>query len=299
MKKHGIMILLLGVMALSVSAPPNASAQIEDAVKELNSTNSQGYLQPFFDCFANNLNSGIYTSAHIPLAGLHVKLSLVAMGTGIKPEDATFLGIASPYDPTPVKTATIFGAKGTIVMGPSGVVSYRFQDGQITGDFYPFAAPQIELGSFLGTNARVRFFKAKLPGEAGKTIGEISLLGYGLQHSISQYIPLFPIDVSAGFFIQKFDIGDILKCRTLNIGLQASKSFSPLTLFGGVDLNSGTMNVSYTMTGTPLKIDFDMKSKSAVSFHAGLGFDLLILHINGAVYLGKRVGGTLSVGLGI
>jgi hypothetical protein len=217
------------------------------------------------------------------------------------------MGIAPlPYDQNPQETATVFGGEGakvpnkSVVVGQTGVVSYRFQNGQIKGDFFPFAAPQVEIGSFMGTQARVRFFKAKLPGDAGKTIGEISLLGYGLQHSISQYIPLFPIDVSAGFFIQKFDIGDILKCRTLNIGLQASKSLPILTLFGGIDLDSGTMNVSYTMAGTSQKlIDFDMKMKSTVRFHAGLGLKLLILKVNAAAYFGKRISGSLNVGFGI
>jgi len=302
MKKNGFSILLLAVLALFLANPQKSAAQLEDAVKELNSTNSQGYLQPFFDCFANNLNSGIYTSAHIPLVGLHLKLSVVAMGTGIKKSDLSYMGIApEPYNKT-TTTATVFGGKGSSVsINQSGVVSYYFQDGQISGDLYPFAAPQLEIGSFLGTQARVRFFSAKLPGEAGKTIGKISLLGYGLQHSISQYIPLFPIDVSAGFFIQNFKIGDpvFLKCNTLNIGLQASKSLSVLTLFGGVNLENGTMNVNYTMAGTPLKIDFDMKAKSAVRFHAGLGFNLLVLNVNAAAYFGPRISGALSVGVGI
>ena len=51
------------VYMLSVCA--RARNQFEDAVKQLNSDNVKGYLQPFVNGFGANLNSGLYHSAEI------------------------------------------------------------------------------------------------------------------------------------------------------------------------------------------------------------------------------------------
>lgn len=302
MKRRTILFTALAVvLALSISAPRPVHAEgVKDAIEELNSDNSKGYLQPLFDCFANDLNSGIYTSASIPRVGLRLRLNLVAMGTTIGDKDRLFMGVApKPYDQTPTETATVFGGIGATVAGPN--VSYSFQNGQLTGDFVPLAVPQVEVGSILGTIARVRYFSAKLPGDAGKEIGKIELVGYGLQHSLSQYLLLCPIDISAGFFYQTFDLGDIMKCKTMNIGIQASKSLAVLTVFGGANFEKGNMNVSYTYEGEgpSEEIDIDIKSKTSFRFHVGAGLNIPGIHLSGAVYLGPQTSYAVGLGIGL
>jgi hypothetical protein len=302
MKKRSTLLLVLMVgLVLFLAFPRMVPAQgIKDAVEELTGNNGKGYLQPLFDSFANNLNSGIYTSAAIPRVGLHLRLNIVAMGTIIRDKDRTFTGVApTPYSQKPVKTATVFGDKGAVVDGPG--VSYHFQSGQIAGDFFPFAVPQLEIGSILGTIARVRFFSAKLPGESGNNLGTIKLIGYGIQHSLSQYIPFCPVDISAGFLAQSFDIGDIMKCKTLNLGLQVSKSFSMLMLFGGANFESGTMKVSYDYQGKVAaeKIKFELDSKTSFRFHMGAGLNMPGVFLSGAIYLGPQLSTMVGVGFGI
>ncbi len=294
-------LLRMLVPALLLAGMQTAPAQgVQDAVEEMTGDTGKGYLQPLFDSFANNLNSGIYNSASLPRMGLRLRLNLVAMGTSIGDDDREYMATPPmPYTQTPVKTATVFGSKGAVVSGPA--VTYRFQDGQLTGDFIPFAVPQVEIGSIMGTIARVRFFSAQLPGDSGEEIGEIKLVGYGLQHSLSQYLPLFPVAVSAGFFYQTFDIGDIMKCKTLNLGLQVSKSFSVLTLFGGANFESGEMKVSYNYQGNSdaEEIKFELASKTSFRFHVGAGLDLYLFHLGGAVYLGPQISSMVTVGLGL
>ncbi len=293
-------ILLTVVLSVLIFAPGLYAQGIQESIEELTGDTGQGYLQPLFNSFANNMNSGIYTSAAIPRIGLRLRINLVAMGTLIGDDDRVFTATPPlPYTQTPVKTATVFGGDGTVVEGPG--VSYRFQDGHLSGDFIPFAVPQVEIGSIMGTIARVRFFAAELPGETGEELGEIKLVGYGLQHSLSQYIPLFPMSVSAGFFYQTFDIGDIMKCSTLNVGLQASKSFSVLTLFGGVNYESGKMEVAYDYQGQEggERIEFDLDSETAFRFHVGAGLNLYLVHLNGAVYIGPQISTMVSAGIGL
>jgi len=303
MKKQTMLFWsILAVMIFSFSSVERARAQLQDAIEELTGENSKGYLQPFFNCFANNLNSGIYSSAAIPRVGLRFRISLVAMGTNIGDEDRVYMGVPpQPYNQTPVETATVFGSEGAVVSGPG--VSYRFQDGQITtGDFFPFAIPQVEVGSFLGTLVRVRYVPPfKISGKAGDEIGEIKLLGYGLQHSLSQYIFMCPVDISAGFFYQTFDVGDIMKCKTMSYGVQVSKSFAALTLFGGGSFESGKMNVSYDYQGeeNAEKIEYELKSKTSFRFHVGASLGVPGFHLNGAVYLGPQMSTAVGLGLGL
>ncbi len=283
-----------------IFAPVVKSQGIQESIEELTGDTGKGYLQPLFNSFANNLNAGMYTSAAIPRLGLRLRINLVAMGTMIGDDDRVFTATPpQPYAQTPVKTATVFGEKGAVVEGPG--VSYRFQDGHLTGDFIPFAVPEVEIGAVMGTIARVRFFSAKLPGETGEELGEIKLAGYGIQHSLSQYVPLFPVDVSAGFFYQTFDIGDIMECQTLNVGLQASKSFRMLTLFGGVNYESGKMEVSYNYQGKEggERIAFALDSETSFRFHVGAGLNLYLVHLNGAVYIGPQVTAMIRAGIGL
>lgn len=301
MNKKAVSLLLLMVPTLFLALPPTVRGQgLQDAIEEMTGDIGKGYLQPLFDSFANNLNSGIYTSAALPRMGLRLRLNLAAMGTMIRDGDREYMATPPlPYTQTPVNTATVFGSKGAVVAGPG--VTYRFQDGQLIGDFVPFAVPQLEVGSIMGTIARVRYFSAQLPGESGEEIGEIKLMGYGVQHSLSQYLPLFPVAVSAGFFYQTFDIGDIMKCKTLNLGVQISKSVSVLTVFGGANFESGEMKVTYNYQGKSdtEEIKFDLESKTTFRFHVGAGLDLALVHLSGAVYLGPQISSMVNVGLGL
>ncbi len=290
-----IMILLVIIFLL----PQPGQAQFQDAIEQLNSANVTGYLQPFVNAFGNNLNAGIYRSAEVSRVGLHIYLGVIGMATVIPDEDKTYLALPpNPFPQTEVTTATVFGENGATVSGAGGV-SFTFPDGQVQSKMLPLAVPQIEVGSILGTMAKIRFFSGKLSGNQVDNLGEIKLVGYGLQHSLSQYFFMFPIDVSLGFFYQKLDVGDIVSTKSLSIGLQASKSFSILTLYGAVARESAKMNVSYTYqgAGTTEEINMDLESGSHMRMTVGACLKLGFLVINGDYVLGKQ--NTAAVGLGI
>ncbi len=299
--RKSIMVVFLVLIIVLAGTVPKAYCQLDDAIKELTGENTKGYLQPFVNTFANNINAGIYHTAKIPTIGFHFYIGLVAMGTTISDDDLVYMGVPpEPYPQDPVETATVFGEEGAIVEGPQGV-KYRFQDGQLTGDFIPFAVPQVELGSLFGTVARLRFFSAQIPGDAGEDIGKIKLLGYGLQHSLSQYIPLCPIDLSAGVFYQTFDIGDIMKSKALSYGIQASKSLAILTLYGGAAMESTTMDVSYTYEGegTEEEIALELKGDTKFRFQVGAALRLAILVLHGQVNIGNQMTYAVGVGFGM
>ena len=291
MKSAKWMIILLTITGLA--AMP-CFAQLEDAIEQLTGNNTKGYLQPFVDAFGANLNTGINHSASVPLLGLNLYVGVVAMGTFIPDDDLTFMATPpQPYPQEKVETATVFGDKGAVVTHSSGL-SYAFQNGQIQGNFAPVAVPHLEIGSFLGTKLKFRYFAYDL----GESVGDMKLLGYGLQHSINRYFPLLPVSISASLFLQSFDVGDILSAKTTSIGVQASKSFTMLTLYGGVSMDNTSMDVDYTYEGEDMSEDISLSLKSSgnIRMTVGASLRLGILNLNGDYNIGSQNTATLGVG---
>ncbi|MBN2031404.1 hypothetical protein JW824_14315 [bacterium] len=289
--------LYIAVLVFCIMAS-HGFAQMEDAIEQLNSDNTKGYLQPFIDAFGSDLNAGIYRTARLPGMGIHLYVGVIAMGAMIPDEGRTYMGTPStPYPQTQVETATVFGDEGAIVDFPNGL-SYAFQDGQISGDFVPLAVPHIEIGSILGTILRFRY----TPPYDIKDVGELKFLGYGLQHSISQYIPLMPVDISVGFFKQDLDIGDdFLALDALSYGIQVSKSFPVLTLYGALAMESTSMNVSYTFKGEGVEeeISLEMDTDNQFRMTVGAQLKLAILILHGDFSLSKYNTASVGIGLGL
>ena len=290
----------LGILSMAVLLRSAGWAQnpFEDAVKQLSSDNVRGYLQPFVNAMGANLNSGLYRSASISEGGVSVKLDFVGMGTFIGDNEKGYSGVPpQPFSQTPVTTATVYGDKGTIVTDPSGI-SYQFQNGQVKTSFVPFAAPQLTVGNLFGSQAIVRYVPIPEVGDFPK----VTLFGIGGRHSISRYLPDLPVDLAAGLFYQSFDVGDIISAKTFNIGAQASKSFSVLTLYGGLQWETSSMDLSYAYTGpgsTPsTKVTLSMDGENNIRAMAGLGLSLAILNINADINVGKVVVASGGIGFG-
>ncbi|MBI4546359.1 MAG: hypothetical protein HY707_00140 [Ignavibacteriae bacterium] len=288
------------IALLLIASGLYAQNPLEDAVKQLASDNARGYLQPFVDGFGANMNSGLYQSADIGGLGLHLKLEFVGVGTLIGDNEKTFLGIPPPPFPqTPVRTATVFGEQGTIVDDPSGTVQYQFQNGQIKTSFMPMIFPQVRIGNIIGTEAIIRY--APIP--KIDQFPKVTLFGIGARHSISQYLPLSPVDLAAGLFYQSLDIGETFEADAFNIAAQASKSFALLTVYGGLQWETSTMSVNYTYTGYGAppggaSLSFDLDGENNFRLMLGAGLSLLVFNLNADINIGKVTVVSGGVGLG-
>ncbi len=293
-KRYHLTFVFVVLLMIAFSMP--AFAQLEDAIEQLESDNTKGYLQPMTDALGANLNSGLHHTARVPFIGLNIYIGVAATGTIIPDDDLTYMALPpEPFPQEEIETATVFGDEGASFEHESGL-SYKFPDGQVQGNFIPLAIPHLEVGSFFGTKAKVRYFASDL----GEDVGELSLFGWGLQHSISRYIPLFPIDVSAHYFQQSLDVGDYLSIKTNSIGLLGSKKFALLTLYGGVSLDNTTMDVEYTCTDGEIEknIALELESKGNTRIVIGGSLRLAFLTIHGDYYIGPQSTVTLGVGLG-
>jgi hypothetical protein len=123
--------------------------------------------------------------------------------------------------------------------------------------------PQFEIGSWMGTEALIRFIP---PVDLGSNIGKFSFWGFGLKHSISQY---FLKDPNAPAEERSFDLAvqavyqgthltntiglteaQLTSNSTMwDINLQASKSFAGiLDVYTGFSLEFININAQYKFT---------------------------------------------------
>jgi hypothetical protein len=276
----------------------NAQNQLEDAIKQLSSENVTGYMQPFLNGFSANMNSGFAGSAKIDNK-FTIRLDAIGMATIIGAAEKEYSAIApAPFSQQPVRTATVFGDQGAALQGPEGL-SYKFQNGQLDMDYFPLVAPQLTIGNIYNTQLLFRFFTYS----SDSDVPDIDMMGIGLRHGLSQYFNNLPVDLATGVFYQTFKIGDIIDTNFFSINGMASKEFSLLTIYGGVQYEYASMNLNYTLSGASVEEDseIDLSFRSENNIRAILGFNLNlgVVHLRSDFNLGKVSVLSASIGFGI
>lgn len=268
---------------------------IEENVSEYDTKNGRLYLQPLADTFGANLNSGFFRSAKIEKLGFHIQLGIVAMGAFVTDDQKTFIAVPEDdFNPPPnTELPTVFGSEEGVYVEELGESVPGAWDTKI----FPLAVPQLTVGSLLGTEVVLRWIDFKID----DSIGNIKLSGFGVRHSVSQYIPLCPVDLAVGYFRQSFEVGDIVEAHATYMGLQCSHSFSILCLYGGIGYESAKLDISYTheQEGESYDVNFELDAKNSTRFTVGLAFDLPILKIHADYSIASQKVFALGIGLGI
>ena len=124
------------------------------------------------------------------------------------------------------------------------------------------------------------------------------LFGIGLKHSVSQYIPLLPVDIAVQIMYNKFSLeGPDLTIGTSNLAFNAhaSRSFGLLTLYGGLQYESTSLDIEYVFTGTELgqvldddKIKVSLDGDNSVRLTLGAALRLAFLVLNADVNFGSQ-----------
>jgi len=270
---------------------------LEDYVAKYTSENGTQFMQPLADAFGANLNSGFFQSARISPSGLHIYFGVETMIAVIGNDQKTFLAkTEAPFTPQQnVSAPTIFGSSdGASISGTGGTV-FNFPGGLALNKL-PLAVPQLRIGSLRGTEASLRFVQVKID----ETIGRVKLLGFGARHNLSQYIKDSPVDLAAGFFIQKFDVGDIVDASANYYGLQTSYSRGVMTLYGGFGFESASLDISYQYESTAgnVPIAFSLDSANSIRLTAGLAVNVAVVHFHIDYNLAAQNVVTLGLGFG-
>lgn len=286
-----------------IIVPSPGQNLFEETIEQITSDNVRGYLQPMMDGFGANINSGFPGSARIGKMGVSVRVQFVAMGTLIGDSEKNFMATPpAPFPQEPVQTATIFGGTGSVAEHPNYPITYKFQDGIIDASLIPFAVPQITVGNVFGTQMTIRY----VPIPELDDFPKINLFGIGFRHSVSQYLPLVPVDLAAGIFYQTFSIGDFIDTKAWALSAQVSRTFLLVTVYGGLQYETTNVDVSYRYEG-PLPpgdmsdrdVSVSFKGENRFRVTAGAGLSLGILHLHTDISVGKVTAISAGLGFGI
>jgi hypothetical protein len=273
--KKGIIVTVL-VAALASMAPVSAD-DIENFVSKYTEDNGKGYLQPFADAFGACMNSGLFQSAHISRVGLHLTIGVETMTAIVGDKQKTFTAETENFSPAKsVEAPTLFGAAENLSVNGDNGTKYVFPGGMNVKRL-PILAPQATIGSIMGTDLTIRWFSYAI----GKDFGKIDLFGWGIRHSISQYMPLLPfVDIAVGYYSQSFKVGSVVDATATLISLQGSVSKSLLVVYGGIGMESSTLKIAYEPEKGGEEIKFDLKggNKMRMTVGAGLNFPGIKLH---------------------
>ncbi len=195
------------------------------------------------------------------------------------------------------EASTVIGPKQAVyVEGESGT-RFAFPGGFDLQSF-DFAVPQLRVGSLYGTEALIRF-GLMYSGDAN--LGDFSLYGVGIRHSVSQYFNNFPVDVAVGATWQRFSLGEnergssIVSAQAWTVGFQTSKRFSWLEPYAGVAYDDFGMDLSYDGDTAEDTIEMSLDSKD--HFHATFG---LSANVSFAVVQAEyNIGGQDAFALGL
>jgi len=296
--------LFLALLVAFLLAPRTGYSQsIQERLLNFGTDFAKGYMGPFVDAFGASLNSGWYHTANVD-NGISLYLGVKVMYMPI-PDDRKTFTIESPYPPlgTFDTVPTVFGENVQKPISGGGAFPIDKYPAGLNYGFAPMIVPQAQVGNIMGTRAILRYFPKMAVGD----IGDIEFFGIGVQHSVSQYIPMVPIDISALVAYQSFKLGSMINTTAYTFGAQISKSLAVLTLYGGLAYEKSTMSFGYDAE-LPDPSNFTLKVKQHIGFDAdgknsfratvGASLDLLVFKIHADYSLASQPVATLGVGIG-
>ncbi len=321
MKKFFVSLLLI-IFVTSIFA------DVQKKLEQFGKDNGIMYVEPLVTAFGTTMNTGLFNTAKVlkPFAfGLNVNM----MAAFVPKEDNTFtairpdLFIVNPIDTTQViylyedeelESATIFGEDGTtfehnpLLDDIPGLEADQLDIPLPNGanlPTVPFLMPQFNLGLPFGNEIMVRGFPKV---EINKDIGDLGFWGVGLKHSVSQYIPLIPIDIAVQAAYQNLYIGDLLTFSNFNANLEVSKKLLMWTLYTGVGYDKTNVTAEYDYTykivnqeneieEVEQKIKFDVDGENEIRATAGIRYSLLLFKLYADYTISKY--NVLNAGIGI
>ncbi|MEE9431853.1 MAG: DUF6588 family protein [Melioribacteraceae bacterium] len=273
-------------------------AQVEDRFQSLLETDLEKFAQPLATSIGVGFNSGNYHDAYVPkIFGFSIGIRGMLML--VPDEQLTFTPEGLPeFYSSDEETATIFGGKGTAYAGPLGYMTYP---AGINKNYFPLATPQVSVSAF-GTELMVRFLPEIQVGDEN-----LKLFGFGIKHNISQYIPLIPIDIAIQYTNNTFSVTNIVEVKSSAFNIHASKSFAVVTVYGGLQYETSTLNLEYTYKdekGTSPDLDgkqftLNFEGDNSIRATVGAALNLAFLTLNADFSLGAQNAASVGLSFGM
>lgn len=277
-------VVIVGILAFSLLKAVPTAAQVENRLAAYTGRNAAGYLEPLVDAFNTVLNSGLFHSARIHKNGVNVSLEFNYMRVYFGGEDRTFTATTEHgFQPEQtVEAPTVVGAKEAVYVEGQGGTRFAFPGG-FGLESFSFAAPQIRVGALYGTEV---MFRCLFMNTGTADLGSLNLYGFGLRHDISRHVNIdLPVDISVGFFWQRFSMGEnrggdeLLAANTFSLGFHVSKKLRRVEPYAGLSYDRFSMAVSYHADSEDSSDAIDLSFDSEENLHAVLGLSLSLAFV--------------------
>jgi len=178
----------------------------------------------------------------------------------------------------------------------------------------PLAAPQAAVGLSIPTlPIKAEVVVRALPEVELKDVGKFKFLGFGGKLALDPFIPIpmFPVNISLGAYLQKMSIGKVFETNhslyTLMVGKDLSVLLFGVGVYGGVGMEKSKVRIKYTYNpenpdpndpiapGTQIKFDLTGENK----FRTTLGAHLRLAVFDISADYSMGADNVLTAGLGI
>jgi len=292
---------LAAMAAVCLAVPPVSGDVVQDALSQLSPEFAKGYLDPINEGLNASVNSGIFRTGDIPLAGLNFSLDLTASVISFGDANKSWTpAVPTGFTAGPVSTV-IGGTEAVTLDGPGGA-ELVFPGGLDLSN-WGFVAPQLTIGSVLGTQAMIRWLSVTF---GDQDVGDMNFWGIGGQHSVSQYFPALPFHLAIGAMYQKVELGSkLVDANGLALNLTGSRSFGRVVRFEpyvGVGMDSFAMDIKYDAKDQAgnvideIAVSYDRKTTGR--FTLGGNLKLPILKVHGEVNFAAQNGYSLGLSFG-
>lgn len=284
---------IIGFVAAVLFFYSPASAQLAGQLSAYTGVNASGYLGPLVDAFGADLNAATFHSARVPRSGLHLSLEIRFTSVRFADADRKFAGrTEGDFRPVTVTDVpTVIGDKGAVYVDGDGSTRFAFPGGFDIASF-SVVVPQLRIGSLYGTEALLRYFYFNMT-EA--EFGVFNLYGFGLRHSISQYMyKSIPVDMALSIFWQQFSLDngergdDLVVADALTVGLHASKRFDMFEPYVGITYDRFKVDVNYESENELDSINLSFDSDDALHLTFGLSCQVAFITTSGEYNFGNQ-----------
>lgn len=302
-------------LSMILVGTPVSGQDVLTSLSVLAEENARLYVSPLSTGLGAALNSGFYQSAEAHGRfgfdiGIRVMAALPPDEAGffqpVLPGSVTFEDVTyvDPYELVGegMSPTAVGNGSGAVLQPRVGSPFYNalLAAGEDPADFavqfpegadipaVPFVVLQGSVGIGFGTDITLRYLPSF---NVHDDVGEIGAFGYGLKHSLTQWLPASPmvdLAVTAGW--QDLSLGNYLDASASSYGLIGSVSQGPVTVYTTVRREQATVDVSYTVEnedgslGIPVdgvQIGFRNELPAETLFGAGLTLGFVGLQLSG------------------
>ncbi|NOZ74212.1 MAG: hypothetical protein GXO90_02390 [FCB group bacterium] len=170
---------------------------------------------------------------------------------------------------------------------------------------FPMVMPQVSIGLPMSIELTLRGFPET---DLGGGMGKLSFVGFGGKIGLNQFIPIPNLvlpRIAVGYYMTTLNMADVITANNSIATLQVSKSIPFLTVYGGIGLESSSMEVNYDYQYTDLStnqtstqnVNFTLDGKNTFRTMVGVRLKLAIISINADYNIGEF--NTFNLGLGL